>query len=64
MMTVRGQNDPAMGHRRAQTQIRRRDVGVNADMLLHGRLVTGKEVLMTIQGELLESSEDPAGAAT
>jgi polyisoprenoid-binding protein YceI len=58
-------NDPMMGHRigyGAETQIERKDFGVNVDMLLDGRLVIGKEIQITIQGELLEAPEDPAGA--
>jgi polyisoprenoid-binding protein YceI len=60
-------NDPMMGHRigyGAETQILRKDFGLNIDMLLDGRLVIGNEILITIQGELLESAEEPAGAAT
>jgi polyisoprenoid-binding protein YceI len=54
-------NDPMMGHRigyGAETQILRKDFGLNVDMLLDGRLVIGNEVLITIQGELLESAEE------
>lgn len=60
-------NDPMMGHRigyGAETQISRKDFGVNVDMLLDGRLVIGNEIQITIQGELLETSEAPAGAAS
>ncbi|HVB53666.1 MAG TPA: YceI family protein [Candidatus Acidoferrales bacterium] len=60
-------NDPMMGHRigyGAETQITRKDFGLNVDMLLDGRLVIGNEVQITIQGELLEAAEEPAGAAT
>jgi len=56
-----------MGHRigyGAETQILRKDFRLNVDMLLDGRLVIGNEVLITIQGELLESAEDTPGAAT
>jgi polyisoprenoid-binding protein YceI len=59
-------NDPMMGHRigyGAETQILRKDFGLNVDMLLDGRLVIGNEVLITIQGEVLESAETKAGAA-
>jgi len=59
--------DPMMGHRigyGAETQIKRKDFGLNIDMLLDGRLVIGNEVQITIQGELLEAAEDPAGAVT
>lgn len=60
-------NDPMMGHRigyGAETQINRKDFGLNVDMLLDDRLVIGNEVQITIQGELLEAAEEPAGAAT
>lgn len=58
-------NDPMMGHRigyGADTQIQRKDFGLNVDMVLDGRLVIGNEVQITIQGELLEAAEDTAGA--
>jgi polyisoprenoid-binding protein YceI len=60
-------NDPMMGHRigyGADTQIQRKDFGLNVDMLLDGRLVIGNEVQITIQGELLEAAEDTTGAPT
>jgi polyisoprenoid-binding protein YceI len=60
-------NDPMMGQRigyGADTQIQRKDFGLNVDMLLDGRLVIGNEVQITIQGELLEAAEDTAGAPT
>lgn len=60
-------NDPMMGHRigyGAETQINRKDFGLNVDTLLDGRLVIGNEVQITLQGELLETTEEPAGAAT
>ena len=67
MMTVRGQNDPTPGHGigyRAQTQRAHKHVGVDLNMWPDGTLMIGNEVLITSQGELLESAEDPAGAAT
>ena len=60
-------NDPMMGHRvgyGAETQIHRKEFGLNVDMLLDGRLVIGNEVQITIQGELLEAAEDATPAAT
>jgi polyisoprenoid-binding protein YceI len=60
-------NDPAMGHRigyGAETQIDRKDFGLNVDMLMDGRLVIGKEIQITVQGELVETAEEPAGAAS
>jgi polyisoprenoid-binding protein YceI len=59
-------NDPNMGHRigyGAETQIQRKDFGLNVDMLMDGRLVIGNEIQITIQGELVEVNE-PAVAAS
>jgi hypothetical protein len=44
--------------------IQRKDFGLNVDMLLDGRLVIGNEIQITIQGELVETADEPAGAAT
>lgn len=58
-------NDPAMGHRigyGAETQIDRKDFGLNVDFLMDGRLVVGKEIQITIQGELVEAADEPAAA--
>jgi polyisoprenoid-binding protein YceI len=60
-------NDPAMGHRigyGAETQIERKDFGLNVDMLMDGRLVIGNEIQITIQGELVETADEPVGAAS
>ncbi|MGC2192773.1 MAG: YceI family protein [Candidatus Dormiibacterota bacterium] len=60
-------NDPMMGHRigyGAETQIQRKDFGLNVDMVMDGRLVIGSEVQITIQGEVVETAEDPAGTPT
>jgi polyisoprenoid-binding protein YceI len=59
-------NDPNMGHRigyGAETQILRKDFGLNVDMLMDGRLVVGSEIQITIQGELVETNV-PAAATT
>jgi polyisoprenoid-binding protein YceI len=59
-------NDPMMGHRigyGAETRITRKDFGLNVDMLLDGRLVIGDEIQITIQGELVETADEPANAA-
>ena len=59
-------SDPNMGHRigyGAETQIQRKDFGLNVDMLMDGRLVIGNEIQITIQGELVEASA-PAPAAS
>jgi polyisoprenoid-binding protein YceI len=58
-------NDPMMGHRigyGAETRIKRKDFGLNVDMLLDGRLVIGDEIQITIQGELVETADEPAKA--
>jgi polyisoprenoid-binding protein YceI len=58
-------NDPAMGHRigyGAETQIDREDFSLNVDFLMDGRLVVGKEIQITIQGELVETADEPAAA--
>jgi polyisoprenoid-binding protein YceI len=59
-------NDPNMGHRigyGAETQIQRKDFGLNVDMLMDGRLVIGNEIQITIQGELVESNAPVAAAS-
>jgi polyisoprenoid-binding protein YceI len=59
-------NDPNMGHRigyGAETQILRKDFGLNVDMLMDGRLVIGNEIQITIQGELVEANV-PAAATS
>jgi len=59
-------NDPNMGHRigyGAETQILRKDFGLNVDMLMDNRMVIGTEVQITIQGELVETPEAQSGAA-
>jgi hypothetical protein len=48
----------------AETQIQRKDFGLNVDMLMDGRLVVGNEIQITIQGELVETADEPAGAAS
>ena len=58
-------NDPMMGHRigyGAETRINRKDFGLNIDMLLDGRLVIGDEIQITVQGELIETADEPAKA--
>jgi polyisoprenoid-binding protein YceI len=59
-------NDPNMGHRigyGAETQIQRKNFGLNVDMLMDGRLVIGNEIQITIQGELVEATV-PAAATS
>jgi len=58
-------SDPNMGHRigyGAETQILRKDFGLNVDMLMDNRLVIGTDVQITIQGELVETAEAQSGA--
>ena len=63
-------NDPMMGHRigyAAEAQINRRDFGLSFDMMLDGKLIVSNEVLIYIEGEIVEAAdaEEPAreGAA-
>ncbi|HEY8673560.1 MAG TPA: YceI family protein [Candidatus Dormibacteraeota bacterium] len=59
-------NNPMMGHRigyGAETQINRKDFGLNVDNLMDGRLVIGNEIQITIQGELVETADEPAKTA-
>ena len=58
--------DPRMGHRigyGAETRIQRKDFGLNIDMVSDGRLVLGNEIQITIEGELVETADEPAGVA-
>jgi polyisoprenoid-binding protein YceI len=60
-------NDPMVGHRvgyGAETQTTRKDFRLNVDTLMDGRLVLGNEIQITIQGELVETAEEPAGATS
>ena len=50
-------NDPMMGHRigyAAQTQINRRDFGMNFDAVLDGKFIVSNEIQINIEGEILE----------
>jgi polyisoprenoid-binding protein YceI len=58
-------SDPRMGHRigyGGETRIQRKDFGLNIDMVSDGRLVLGNEIQITIEGELIETADEPAGA--
>jgi polyisoprenoid-binding protein YceI len=58
-------SDPRMGHRigyGAETRIQRKDFGLNVDMVMDGRLVLGNEIQITIEGEVVETADEPAGA--
>ncbi|TMD64958.1 MAG: YceI family protein, partial [Chloroflexi bacterium] len=50
-------NDPMMGHRigyAAETKLNRKDFGMTFEMMLDGKFVVSNEVLVQIEGELLE----------
>ena len=57
-------NDPRMGHRigyAAETEINRRDFGIQFDAMLDGRFVVSNEIQINIEGELVEAQEkEPA----
>jgi polyisoprenoid-binding protein YceI len=57
-------NDPMMGHRigyAAETKINRKDFGMTFDMMLDGKFVVSNEVLIQIEGELVEAEvKEPA----
>jgi polyisoprenoid-binding protein YceI len=57
-------NDPSMmGHRiayAATTRINRKDFGMNFDAIRDGRLVVSNEVDISIEGEVIEASDQPA----
>jgi polyisoprenoid-binding protein YceI len=60
-------SDPRMGHRigyGAETKIQRKDFGLNVDTVMDGRLVLGNEIQITIEGELIETADEPAGATS
>lgn len=59
-------NDPAMGHRiayAAQTQINRKDFGMRFDAMLDGKFIVSDEIQVNIEGEILETADEPVGAA-
>ena len=57
-------NDPMMGHRigyAAETKLNRKDFGMTFEMMLDGKFVVSNEVLVQIEGELLEvEAKEPA----
>jgi polyisoprenoid-binding protein YceI len=61
-------NDPQMGHRigyAAETQINRKDFGMNFEAMLDGRFVVSNEIQINIEGELVEANVPAkAGAAS
>ena len=57
-------NDPMMGHRigyAAETKINRKDYGMRFEMMLDGKFVVSNEILIQIEGELVEvEAKEPA----
>src|SRR5438445_3429735 len=57
-------NDPMMGHRigyAAETKINRKDFGMRFEMMLDGKFVVSNEILIQIEGELVEvEAKEPA----
>jgi polyisoprenoid-binding protein YceI len=61
-------NDPNMGHRiayAAEAQIKRKDFGMNFDMMLDGKFIVSDQIQINIEGELVEVpvAETPAAEA-
>ena len=59
-------NDPAMGHRigyAAETQINRKDFGMNFAAMLDGKFVVSNEIQINIEGEIVEVKEPVAASA-
>jgi len=59
-------NDPRMGHRigyAAQAQINRKDFGMRFDAMLDGKFIVSDEIQINIEGEILETADEPVGAA-
>jgi polyisoprenoid-binding protein YceI len=57
--------DPNMGHRigyAAQGEINRRDFGMTFSMMLDGKFVVSNEIQINIEGELLETADQPVEA--
>jgi polyisoprenoid-binding protein YceI len=59
-------NDPQMGHRigyGAETQINRKDFGMNFNAMLDGKFIVSNEIQINIEGEIVEVRV-PAEAST
>lgn len=59
-------NDPRMGHRfgyAAEAKINRKDFGMKFDAMLDGKFVVSNEVQIHIEGEIVESADEPAEKA-
>jgi polyisoprenoid-binding protein YceI len=53
-------NDPNMGHRigyAAETTIKRKDFGMQFDMMLDGKFIVSDEIQINIEGEIVESAD-------
>ena len=60
-------NDPMMGHRigyAAETQIDRKDFGMNFNAILDGKFIVSNEIQINIEGEILEVPEVAVGATS
>jgi len=59
--------DPNMGHRigyAAEGKLNRNDFGLNFDMMLDGKFIVSKEILINIEGELIEAADSETEAKT
>ncbi len=59
-------NDPRMGHRigyAAEGEINRKDFEMQFDMMMDGRFIVSNEVVIGIEGELVEVPEEAAKTA-
>lgn len=59
-------NDPNMGHRigyAAETQINRKDFGMNFNAMLDGKFIVSNEIQINIEGEIIEVKETAGTAA-
>ena len=60
-------NDPQMGHRigyAAETQINRKDFNMKFDAMLDGKFIVSNEIVINIEGEIVEAQEAAAAAAS
>jgi polyisoprenoid-binding protein YceI len=60
-------NDPMMGHRiaySAEGQINRRDFNMTFSALLDGKLIVSNEILLLIEGEIIEQKQESASGTT
>lgn len=59
-------NDPRMGHRigyAAETKINRKEFGMRFDAMLDGKFIVSDEIQINIEGEILETADQPLTAA-